>query len=215
MSLAVQVLRPPVTVRGYVSPRLAVTERLCHTRRSVQEHCEAVGVALVARRGWTCRLAALAIVPEARRRGVGRWTMDRLIEEAGLRGERQMVLEVIEQNEPAVGLYRGGGFRVLRRLVGYKAIHSGSAGPVPAHATDVREVDVREAARLVTAYGLPDLPWQVSGESLALTGPPNRAYRLGEAYTVISNPAGPQIAIRSILVKPEARGQGLAARLLR
>ena len=176
---------------------------------------QAVGVALIARRGWTCRLAALVVVPEARRQGIGRWTMDRLIEEAAQRGEKRMVLEVIEQNEPAVSLYRGGGFRVLRRLVGYKAIPGGGAGLVPAREVDVREVDVREAARLVTAYGLPDLPWQVSGESLALMSPPNRAYRLGEAYVVISNPVSPQIAIRSVVVKPEARGEGLAARLLR
>jgi ribosomal protein S18 acetylase RimI-like enzyme len=136
-----------------------------------------------------------------------------------------MVLEVIEQNEPAVRLYRGGGFSVLRRLVGYQAVPGGGSGPVPSRAIDLhevdlrkgdlREVDVREVARLVTAHGLPDLPWQVSGESLALVGPPNRAYRLGDAYAAISNPVSPKIAIHSILVKPEARGQGMAARLLR
>jgi GNAT superfamily N-acetyltransferase len=120
-----------------------------------------------------------------------------------------MVLEVIEQNEPAVRLYQDSGFHILRRLVGYKATPDGPAQPA-----SLDEVDVREVARLLAAYGLPDLPWQISGESLALLGPPNRAYRFGEAYAVISNPIGPQIAVRSILVRPEARGEGLAARLL-
>jgi hypothetical protein len=46
-------------------------------------------------------------------------------------------------------------------------------------------------------------------------GPPNQAYRSGEAYVVLSNPVAPQIVVRSVLVKPEGRGQGMAARLLR
>jgi ribosomal protein S18 acetylase RimI-like enzyme len=168
-----------------------------------------VGVALIARRGWTSRLAAMALVPEARGQGVGRWAMGQLLDQARARGERRMVLEVIESNEPAVRLYRHSGFCLLRRLAGYKAVSPNGADPIP-----VEEVDIREVARLVTAHGLPDLPWQVSGESLALMGPPNRAYRLGDAYAVISDPAAPQIVVRSVVVKPEGRGQGLAARLL-
>jgi GNAT superfamily N-acetyltransferase len=171
---------------------------------------QAVGVALVARRGWTSRLAAMALVPEARGRGIGRLAMAQLIDEARARGERRMVLEVIESNEPAVRLYRRCGFRLLRRLLGYKAMSPGNVEPEP-----VDEVDVREVARLVITHGLPDLPWQISGESLALMGPPNRAYRLGDAYAILSNPSAPQIVVRSVLVRPEGRGQGLAARLLR
>jgi GNAT superfamily N-acetyltransferase/predicted GNAT family acetyltransferase len=171
---------------------------------------QAVGVALIARRGWTSRLAAMALVPEARRQGVGRWAMAQLIDEARSRGERRMVLEVIESNEPAVRLYQHCGFRPLRRLVGYKALSPDGGDPVP-----VDEVDVREVARLVVAYGLPDLPWQVSGESLALMGPPNRAYRFEDAYAVLSDPVAPQIVVRSVIVKPEGRGQGKVARLLR
>ncbi len=77
------------------------------------------GAALIARRGWTCRLAGMAIVPEARRKGVGRALMAQLITDGRARGERAMELEVIEQNEPAVKLYEDCRFQKIRRLSGH------------------------------------------------------------------------------------------------
>lgn len=171
---------------------------------------EAVGAALIARRGWTSRLAGMAIVPQARDQGIGHWCMAQLMNEARTRGERVMVLEVIEQNTPAVRLYQGCGFRVQRRLVSYVASQFQGVAD-----DELEEVDLYQVARLVTAYGLPDLPWQISGESLAQVGPPNRAYRLGAAYVAISNPDDAQGAVRSLLVRPEGRRQGQAIRLLR
>src|SRR4051794_27022782 len=41
----------------------------------------AVGVALLAHRGWTTRLAAMGIVPESRTTGVGRWLLDEILAE--------------------------------------------------------------------------------------------------------------------------------------
>jgi len=177
----------------------------------VQRDREAVGVALVARRGWTSRLAAMALVPSARQAGVGRWLMSQLIEQAQGRGEHAMVLEAIEGNEPAIRLYQRAGFQTVRRLV------SCEAGPDVGLATTPglgREVDLREVAGWVSAYGLPDLPWQISGESLACLGPPNVAYAWEGAYIALSDPAADTIAIRSLLVLPEARGKGRAGRLL-
>ena len=69
-------------------------------------------------------------------------------------------------------------------------------------------------ARLVVAYGLPDLPWQLSGESLAQIALPNQGYQLGNAYAIVTNPDAPQIGLRTLLVKPGSRGQGQAARLV-
>ncbi|MCP4542840.1 MAG: GNAT family N-acetyltransferase [Chloroflexi bacterium] len=170
---------------------------------------EPVGVALIAQRGWTSRLAGMAIVPEARGKGVGKWVMGQLIAKAKERGDRTMVLEVIEQNDPGVCLYQGRGFRVLRQLVGYAVAEpKGIEG-------ELKEIDVREAARMVTMYGLPDLPWQVSGESLAQAGPPGKAYQMGDACVAISDPERLHVAIRTIIVEPDARQQGQAIRLLR
>jgi GNAT superfamily N-acetyltransferase len=70
-------------------------------------------------------------------------------------------------------------------------------------------------ARLLTYYAAPDLPWQLSGETLAQGGWPSRGYRLGAAYGAISDPAQPQIALKALVVPPELRRQGLATNLLR
>jgi ribosomal protein S18 acetylase RimI-like enzyme len=178
--------------------------------RVVRDNGLPVGVALVARRGWSSRLAGMALLPTARGQGIGRWCMTQLMSEARARSERVMELEVIEENTAAVCLYRGCGFNVLGRLLSYVR----APGQVKQEGL-VEEVDVRLVARLVAAYGLPNLPWQMSGESLAHLGPPDRAYRMAAAYLVLSDPDQAQVIIRSILVEPEARRQGQASRLLR
>jgi hypothetical protein len=104
----------------------------------------------------------------------------------------------------------------VRRLVGYVASPPHDAGA----ASDLEraalvEIDIRELARQISAYGLPDLPWQISGESLAQMGPPNIAYPLGDALVLLSNPEAPQVAVRALLIAPQARRQGQAARLRR
>jgi ribosomal protein S18 acetylase RimI-like enzyme len=184
--------------------------------RVVYHDGQAAGIALIARRGWTSRLAAMALVPAARGAGVGSWLMDRLIDEARARGERAMALEVIEQNTPAVWLYRRSGFRTVRRLVGYAASppHDGVETGEDGHAA-LHEIDIRELARNVNLGGLCDLSWQVSAESLALMGPPNVAYRLDEAFVLLSDPEASLVAVRALLVAPQARQQGQAMRLLR
>ena len=171
---------------------------------------QAAGAALIARRGWSSRLAAMSVIPSARSMGVGSWLMSKLIEQARSRSERAMVLEVIEGNEPAIHLYRRSGFQTVRRLVSYDARPETSA----AGTVQSQEIDLRELAGWVSAYGLPDLPWQVSGESLSVLGPPNVAYRWEDAYSAISNPEADTVAVRSLFVLPQARGQGRAAMLL-
>jgi GNAT superfamily N-acetyltransferase len=44
------------------------------------------GIALIARRGWTSRLAAMGIAKERRGQGAGSWFMEHLIEQARQRG---------------------------------------------------------------------------------------------------------------------------------
>lgn len=170
---------------------------------------EAVGIALIARRGWTSRLATMAIAPASRGRGAGRAAMDLLLAEASTRGDHAMVLEVIENNAPAVRLYEACGFHTERRLVSYEGTFAGTE-----ERAELKEVDIREVARLVTMYGLDDLPWQISGESLAQSGAPSKGYQLDAACVVISNPEAEQVAIRSLIVRPESRGQGQARRLI-
>lgn len=171
---------------------------------------EPSGIALIARRGWTSRLAAMGIVQQMRDKGAGSWSMEKLIEESRQRNDHEMVLEVIEQNEPAVLLYQKFGFQSVRRLVGFVFKNA-----VQINTDPLQEIDLREAGRLVSLHGLSDLPWQLSGETIAHLSPPARAYYKRQAYAVISNPDAEHIVIWSLLVEQDARGNELGLDMLR
>jgi ribosomal protein S18 acetylase RimI-like enzyme len=171
------------------------------------------GVILISRRGWTSRVSAMGLAPEARGQGLGRWVMEEAIREARERGEHSMLLEVIEQNERAVRLYAGLGFRALRRLVGYRR-PAAEAGP---EAPDtLTEIDPRELARVAVREGEPDLPWMISPETLAAAASPARAWRLGEhACALVGNPDADPVPLAALIVPREHRRQGWGSRLVR
>jgi ribosomal protein S18 acetylase RimI-like enzyme len=171
---------------------------------------EPIGVALIARRGWTSRLAAMGIVSTARNSGAGTWAMKSLIEQARARGEREMLLEVIEQNTAGIKLYQKFGFKSVRRLIGYKLENPQAMVEQP-----LEEIDIRELARTVTYHGLKDLPWQLSGTSIMQHTPPSCAFRLNDAYCLISDPTAAHVIIWSVLVKARSRGAGLSPVLMR
>lgn len=184
--------------------------------RVILKDGEPSGLALIARRGWTSRLAAMGIVSNARNGGTGTWAMEQLIVEAQTRGEKEMLLEVIEQNTAGVKLYEKVGFTKVRRLVGYKLENPQVTEDGGANAQDeLQEIDIRELARVVAYHGLPNLPWQLSGTTIAGHTPPSRAYRLNDAYCLISNPEAADVSISSVLVKTRSRGAGLSAVLMR
>jgi ribosomal protein S18 acetylase RimI-like enzyme len=175
---------------------------------------EPFGIALIAPRGArrASRLAAMGIAKEMRGRKAGSWFMKELIDEACQRGDRELVLEVIEQNEPAVRLYQNYGFQPVRRLVGYRYRNKERKEN---QQYELQEVNLQEVSRLISQYGLPDLPWQLSGETLAQMNPPVHAYHSGQAYVVCSNLEAEHVVIWSLLVEPEARGVGRASELLK
>jgi len=170
------------------------------------------GIGLIARRATlgACRLAAMGIVKNMRGLGAGSWFMGKLIEEARERQDHEMFLEVIEQNEYALRLYQKCGFQSMRRLIGLirKDAHENIQAAI-------EEIDLSTAGKLISQHGLSDLPWQLTGETIAQLDPTARAYRNGPAIMVISNPDVEHIAISSLLVEPEARGKGLSVALLK
>ncbi|MBB6099924.1 ribosomal protein S18 acetylase RimI-like enzyme [Deinobacterium chartae] len=167
-----------------------------------------VGTALIARRGEASRLAGMGIAPGWRSRKLGAALLDCVIAEARARGEKRMLLEVIEGNDPAVRLYRSRGFEVTRRLLGYQAEHPAGED------TPLEEISLEAALEAVTRWGERDLPWQLAPATLAALTPPARAYRLEGAVALLS--VSPQsVALRALVVPPELRGQGRATRLLR
>jgi len=169
-----------------------------------------VGVALIARRGWTSRLAAMGIAIESRNKGAGSWLMDKLIREARERGDHAMTLEVIEQNDPAVRLYEKFEFQIVRRLIGMIRREA-----VELEDGALQEIDARDAGALISQFGLSDLPWQLAGETISQLTPPVRAFCKGPALIVLSDPGANHVVVWSLLVKPEARGNHHGADLLK
>ena len=76
-------------------------------------------------------------------------------------------------------------------------------------------MDIQEAAKMVIQYGLRDLPWQLSGISIAHHTPPSRAFHLNAVYCVISNPEAEHISISSMLIKADASEAGQGPRMIR
>lgn len=172
---------------------------------------EPLGLALIARQGWTSRIAGMGVIPEAQGQQVGWALLQQVIAQASERGDRWMELEAFEQNTRAVKLYEKGGFRILRRLYGWAIKETGDdTDHVPLIARDPLD-----AARAIMTHGASDLPWQVSGTAIARIGAPSRAYQLEDAFAVISDPARDTIALRALFVMPDHQRQGQGTRLIR
>jgi GNAT superfamily N-acetyltransferase len=171
---------------------------------------EPIGFAFIGRRGWNSRLAVMGIMAEYRNSGFGSQALEQIIHETRERGDHHLELEVITANAPAVRLYKKYGFRILQDLYGFGRL-AGDAGTVD----HVEEIDILSVARLIATCGTPELPWQLSSETIACHGPPFRAFHRDGAYAVISDPEQPTITLMSLIVKPDQRGTGRARALLK
>ena len=170
---------------------------------------QAVGIALIARQGWSSRVAAMGIIPEMQGKKAGRWLLEQLRTEARNRSEKVIVLEAFEQNTRAVALYKGMGFEIVRRLYGYTADQIEARG-----AAEAQEIDPLEFGKQVAREGAANLPWQVSGATFMRSGAPAKAYQLGEAYALVIL-STENVVLRGLFVGGGARKQGQAARMVR
>jgi ribosomal protein S18 acetylase RimI-like enzyme len=198
---------------GYVTPvdvSAAALESRCRSEtadlaasRVYLVEGEVAGLVLVNRRGLACRIGALGVAAEQRDRGIGSRMMRGVIGDARSRGDREMILEVIEGNAPAVGLYRNLGFETARRLVGYR--HANPAG----EGDELEEIDPVVLARVVAEEGEPDLPWVLAPESLSAYAHPSRAYTLsGRSFALIGDPSRETAALIAVVVPRAYRRQG-------
>lgn len=64
---------------------------------------------------------SLAVLPHARRRGIGEALLSRAVEAIRKRGVGEVYLEVRVSNTPAINLYHKLGFRIVRRVPRYYA----------------------------------------------------------------------------------------------
>ena len=173
---------------------------------------ETVAVLFITRRGWTSRVGGMAVAKDARARGVGRRVTQDAVADARARGDRALLLEVIEQNTPAVRLYRSLGFRMVRRLVGFRR----DPQPVDGDVDALREIDPLEFARVAHREAEPDLPWMLAPETLAAATAPARAFTLEDrAYALVANPEAETLTLTALVVPRAHRGHGWGARMLR
>lgn len=119
-----------------------------------------VGLANLGRRGARTWLGGVGVVPDHRGAGVGESLARRLIDQARRAGAREMVLEVIVENTPAIALYEKLGFARTREL----EVLSLAAATEPSEASDI---DVREALKVVAATRGGPEPWQRADETVA------------------------------------------------
>ncbi len=170
-----------------------------------------VAVVLVARRGWTSRIAAMAVAPEARGRGLAKRIMRGVIGEAVERGDRSLLLEVFKHNTPAVKLYEGLGFRPSRRLVGYHH----DPGATSDAADGFMELDPLDFARVVAREGESGLPWMLAAETLSGAVSPAQAFHLDHrAYALIGDPEANVIHLTAFIVPRSHRRNGWGTRLM-
>jgi ribosomal protein S18 acetylase RimI-like enzyme len=166
-----------------------------------------VALVLVARRGWTARIAAMGIVPSQRAQGFGRAALGEVIDDLRGLGDRRLRLEVIDTNEPAIRLYRSLGFESRRRLIGYR--RPADVG-TPSAVADLIEVDPLSIARRAAEEGAADLPRFVAPETLAAAAAPARGLSLeGKAFAIVEPAPQPaSLALRTLFVNRDARGRG-------
>ncbi len=170
------------------------------------------GILLVARRGWTSRIAGMGVAPTVRGRGLGRLIVTEALREARARGDRSVLLEVFERNTPAVRLYQKLGFRAQRRLIGYRR-EPGKLSP--GKTGTLTEADPLGVARIVAREGERDLPWMLAAETISAITSPARAYHLDHrAYAVIENPETGPLVLATLIVRQAERRKGWGSRLL-
>jgi ribosomal-protein-alanine acetyltransferase len=79
----------------------------------------AAGFLVAQNGGAEWELENIAVLPEFRRKGLGRQLLSTLTAQARVLGAERMLLEVRGSNEEAIGLYRSEGFELLGRRRGY------------------------------------------------------------------------------------------------
>ncbi len=180
---------------------------------------------LVTRRGWTSRVGAVGVAASARGKGLGRRVMEEAVRDARERGDRALLLEVFEENAPAVALYRSLGFVPMRRLVGWR--RPADAAPpaddgrrpalAPAEEEALVEVDPLEVARAVAAEGdRAALPWQLAAETLANATAPARGFRLGaHAWALVPDASAETLVLMALVVSRAERRRGWGTRMVR
>lgn len=147
--------------------------------------------------------------PDFRRRGLGAMVLEATAEASAAAGARSVSLEVLDGNDPALGLYERHGFERRRTLVGYEL-----EPPRPGLRMRMRggldTMAGQAAVRVLDRWGWPDPPWQLTPASLERLP----ALSLSGDAVVIGRRRGSRFWLYALSVHPAKRGRGLGARAL-
>ncbi|TWF53155.1 GNAT family N-acetyltransferase [Neorhizobium alkalisoli] len=171
------------------------------------------GILLVARRGNRCRISALGIGPAIRGKGVGRQVMAKAIDAARRRGDREMVLEVIDSNPRARDLYVSLGFETSRQLVGFSRGRRRPAPDLPTDAPELAACDPVKAADMLLRFAEPGLTWQTDPVCFRHAAPPLKGFAIGETAVALLDDSSAEIRIHGLAVDPGQRRKGLGRAL--
>jgi ribosomal protein S18 acetylase RimI-like enzyme len=108
-------------------------------------------------RGW---IGGIGVTPFARRQGIAERLMRAVLDEARVRGVREVWLEVLVQNVAAIRLYEKLGFQDVRGIDVW-ILDQGAAGD------EVAATSIDEAHDVIRARRLAREPWQRDDETLA------------------------------------------------
>ncbi|KMH47322.1 N-acetyltransferase [Klebsiella quasipneumoniae] len=168
---------------------------------------EPAAIAIVARRGNMARLAAFALRPAWRGKGLGRKLMQELLTFLQQQEIETVSLEVIRDNHAAVALYQSLGFTRRYGLCGYL-----SAEPLAAAPGVLQPYPILALLRRAVEESNSQLPWLM--DPLTFATQPCRVVTLEQRAFAVLSTSGSRPVLQFLWVEPAARRQGLAQALL-
>ncbi|WP_037079321.1 GNAT family N-acetyltransferase [Neorhizobium vignae] len=168
------------------------------------------GILLIGRRGDLSRVGAIGIGPTIRGRGFGRSVMLDAIEAAKARGDRKLILEVINTNERARDLYLSLGFVITRKLVGFGRSRKLAAPDV----APGEECNLGKAAGMLARFADTDLTWQTDPRSFETAGPPLKGFTFDGKAIALLDDTGRHVRLYGLAVDPAHRRQGVGRSLI-
>ncbi|TWU78481.1 hypothetical protein ED733_008950 [Metarhizium rileyi] len=187
-----------------------------HAFYSSERPNEPIGFAFIAVRPdkpTETRLGAMGMVKASRGKGLGPKALRMVFDAEKARGTSVVGFECIQQNAPAVKMYKNAGCVITRELLGWQYTpkeEEFSTDP------ELKVCSFEEIDLLVKMHAAADLPWQAWGFSRNTET--NRAFSLGDAYCVVTDPEDRQkdtVKLVCLIVKPQSRGKGEATRLVK
>jgi ribosomal protein S18 acetylase RimI-like enzyme len=160
-------------------------------------------------RGERASIRGEGTLPGYRRRGLGRAVLEATAEEVSAVGARELGLEVMGENAPAIPRYESAGFTRVRRLLGWTL--SAQRAPAPLRLEPLGGDEAAERIARWSAGRAAAAPWQLQPPTLGRLP----ALAAGEHAVAIGKLRGPTFWLYTLAVAPERRGDGLGRALLR